>query len=111
MAAGLQTVTAFGVLADVATGYPLLLSEMTLLTALRTAATSAMVAKHLAPKGATTMAMIGNGAFGTVVFVSPPPRRRSAAAPRRSTGVATSSLCLCTTAPSACSSSPRPNSK
>ncbi len=62
MAAGLQTVTAFGVLADVATGYPLLLSEMTLLTALRTAATSAMAAKHLAPKGATTMAMIGNGA-------------------------------------------------
>ncbi|MBL8780232.1 MAG: ornithine cyclodeaminase [Alphaproteobacteria bacterium] len=62
MAAGLQTVTAFGVLADVATGYPLLLSEMTILTALRTAATSAMVAKHLAPKGAHTMAMIGNGA-------------------------------------------------
>jgi ornithine cyclodeaminase len=62
MAAGLQTVTAFGVLADVATGYPLLLSEMTILTALRTAATSAMAAKHLAPKGATTMAMIGNGA-------------------------------------------------
>ena len=59
---GLQTVTAFGLLADVATGYPVLLSEMTLLTALRTAATSAMVAKHLAPKGATTMAMIGNGA-------------------------------------------------
>ena len=62
MAAGLQTVTAFGVLADVSTGYPLLLSEMTILTALRTAATSAMAAKHLAPKGATTMAMIGNGA-------------------------------------------------
>lgn len=61
-AEGLQTVTAFGLLADVATGYPVLLSEMTLLTALRTAATSAMVAKHLAPKGATTMAMIGNGA-------------------------------------------------
>ena len=59
---GLQTVTAFGLLADVYTGYPVLLSEMTLLTALRTAATSAMVAKHLAPKGATTMAMIGNGA-------------------------------------------------
>ncbi|GHH05309.1 hypothetical protein GCM10010961_44110 [Pseudodonghicola xiamenensis] len=61
-AAGLQTVTAFGLLADVATGYPVLLSEMTLLTALRTAATSAMVARHLAPKGAHTMAMIGNGA-------------------------------------------------
>ncbi|WP_439110855.1 ornithine cyclodeaminase [Lentibacter sp.] len=59
---GLQTVTAFGLLADVYTGYPTLLSEMTLLTALRTAATSAMAAKHLAPKGAKTMAMIGNGA-------------------------------------------------
>jgi ornithine cyclodeaminase len=59
---GLQTVTAFGLLADVGTGYPVLLSEMTLLTALRTAATSAMAAKHLAPKGARTIAMIGNGA-------------------------------------------------
>src|SRR6185295_12563755 len=45
---GLQTVTAFGVLADVETGYPLLLSEMTVLTALRTAATSALAAKYLA---------------------------------------------------------------
>ncbi|WP_301270766.1 MULTISPECIES: ornithine cyclodeaminase [unclassified Roseobacter] len=62
MKEGLQTVTAFGLLADVATGYPMLLSEMTILTALRTAAMSAMAAKHLAPKNATTMAMIGNGA-------------------------------------------------
>ena len=62
MKQGLQTVTAFGLLADVGNGYPVLLSEMTLLTALRTAATSAMVAKHLAPKGARTMAMVGNGA-------------------------------------------------
>jgi len=62
MKRGLQTVTAFGLLADVATGYPLLLSEMTILTALRTAATSAMAAKWLAPKAATTMALIGNGA-------------------------------------------------
>lgn len=62
MAQGLQTVTAFGLLAQVATGYPLLLTEMTLLTALRTAATSAMAARHLAPKGVTIMAMIGNGA-------------------------------------------------
>ena len=53
MKQGLQTVTAFGLLADVATGYPLLLSEMTILTALRTAATSAMAAKWLAPQGAT----------------------------------------------------------
>ena len=35
-AAGLLTVTAFGVLADVETGYPLLLSELTVTTALRT---------------------------------------------------------------------------
>jgi len=59
---GFQTVTAFGLLADVANGYPVLLSEMTLLTALRTAATSAMAASYLAPKSASTMAMIGNGA-------------------------------------------------
>jgi len=62
MARGFQTVTAFGVLARVDNGYPVLLSEMTILTALRTAATSALVAKYLAPKGAKTMAMIGNGA-------------------------------------------------
>lgn len=59
---GLQTVTAFGLLANVGTGYPVLLSEMTMLTAMRTAATSALVARALAPKGSTTMAMIGNGA-------------------------------------------------
>jgi ornithine cyclodeaminase len=59
---GLPTVMAFGVLADVATGSPLLLSELTLTTALRTAATSVMAAKALARPGATTMALIGNGA-------------------------------------------------
>ena len=59
---GLQTVTAFGVLADVATGYPLLLTEMTLLTAMRTAATSALAASYLAPPGTRAMALIGNGA-------------------------------------------------
>jgi len=59
---GRQTVTAFGLLADVGTGYPTLLSEMTILTALRTASTSALAAKYLAPKGADCMAIIGNGA-------------------------------------------------
>ncbi|WP_135505166.1 ornithine cyclodeaminase [Roseovarius aestuariivivens] len=59
---GLQTVTAFGLLANVETGYPVLLTEMTVLTAMRTAAMSALAAKYLAPKGAHTMAMIGNGA-------------------------------------------------
>ncbi|MBV6633074.1 MAG: ornithine cyclodeaminase [Alphaproteobacteria bacterium] len=58
---GLQTVTAFGVLSDVYTGYPVLLTEMTILTALRTAASSAVAAKYLAPKDAKTMALIGNG--------------------------------------------------
>ena len=42
---GLQTVTAYGMLADVDTGYPVFLSELTLTTAFRTGATSAMVAK------------------------------------------------------------------
>lgn len=68
---GLQTVTAFGVLSDVGSGYPMLLTEMTILTALRTAATSAVAAKFLAPDGADTMAIIGNGAqseFQAVAF-------------------------------------------
>jgi ornithine cyclodeaminase len=59
---GRQTVTAFGVLSDVGNGYPMLLTEMTILTALRTAATSAVAAKYLARPNARTMAVIGNGA-------------------------------------------------
>lgn len=69
--AGLQTVTAFGLLADVHTGYPVLLSEMTLLTAVRTAATSAMAAKVLARPDSSVMAMIGTGAqaeFQAIAF-------------------------------------------
>lgn len=62
MATGLQTVTAFGMLADVATGYPVFLAEMTIATAIRTAATSALAAKYLARRGAKVMAMIGLGA-------------------------------------------------
>ncbi|MCC3861272.1 ornithine cyclodeaminase [Pseudemcibacter aquimaris] len=70
---GLQTVTAFGVLSDVETGYPLMFTEMTILTALRTAATSALAAKYLMPKGSKTMAMVGNGAqseFQALAFKS-----------------------------------------
>jgi ornithine cyclodeaminase len=58
---GFQTVTAFGMLANVHNGYPTFLAEMTLVTALRTAATSALVARHLARPNSTTMAMIGSG--------------------------------------------------
>jgi len=57
----LQTVCAFGVLSDVATGYPELISEMTILTALRTAATSALAARFLARTDARSMALIGLG--------------------------------------------------
>ncbi|GAA3311991.1 ornithine cyclodeaminase [Arthrobacter ramosus] len=60
-ARGYQTVTAFGVLADVHNGYPTFLTEMTVLTALRTAATSAMVAKKLAQPDSRVMGMIGTG--------------------------------------------------
>ncbi len=59
---GLSTVVAFGVLADVATGMPGFISELTLTTAIRTAATSVMAAKALARPDATTMALVGNGA-------------------------------------------------
>jgi ornithine cyclodeaminase len=61
-AQGLLTVTAFGVLADVATGYPVLLSEMTFMTALRTAAVSALSATRMARCSSRVMAIIGNGA-------------------------------------------------
>ncbi len=59
---GLPTVMAFGVLADVATGLPLLLSELTLTTAIRTAAMSALAARVRARPGSRRMALVGNGA-------------------------------------------------
>lgn len=58
---GYQTVTAFGALADVHNGYPVLVAEMTLLTALRTAATSALAAKYLARPDSRRAALIGAG--------------------------------------------------
>jgi ornithine cyclodeaminase len=70
-AEGLLTVTAFGVLSDVETGYPLLLSEMTFTTALRTAAMSAMAARRMARPDSRVMALIGNGAqseFQAIAF-------------------------------------------
>jgi len=70
-ALGLSTVMAFGVMADVATGMPLLISELTLTTALRTAATSAVAARALARPDSRVMALIGNGAqseFQAIAF-------------------------------------------
>jgi len=70
-AAGLPTVMAFGVLADVGTGIPRLLSELTITTAMRTAAMSAVAARALARPECRTMALIGNGAqseFQAIAF-------------------------------------------
>ena len=68
---GLPTVMAFGVLADVATGVPRFLSELTITTAIRTAATSAVTARRLARPDSRVMALIGNGAqseFQAIAF-------------------------------------------
>jgi ornithine cyclodeaminase len=59
---GLPTVMAFGVLANVENGMPELLSELTLTTAIRTAAMSVVAARVLARPESTRMALIGNGA-------------------------------------------------
>jgi ornithine cyclodeaminase len=59
---GLQTVIAFGALAEVATGYPTLIADMTLATAFRTGAISALAAAHLARPDSKVMALIGLGA-------------------------------------------------
>lgn len=70
-ARGLQTVTAFGVLADVDSGYPVMWSEMTILTALRTATISAVAARVLARPDSATMALIGTGSqaeFQAIAF-------------------------------------------
>ncbi|MDB5178831.1 MAG: ornithine cyclodeaminase [Patescibacteria group bacterium] len=58
----LQTVVATGQLSRVDTGYPLMFSEMTILTALRTAATSALATDLMARQDATILAIIGTGA-------------------------------------------------
>ena len=58
----MPTVMATGILVDVKTGYPVLLLESTILSALRTAATSAIATKYLANKGGKNLGIIGNGA-------------------------------------------------
>lgn len=56
------TVTAVGMLSEVSSGYPLLISEMTLLTAIRTAATSVLASQYLAKKNSRSFGLIGTGA-------------------------------------------------
>lgn len=68
---GMPTVMAFGALADVSTGFPRLLSELTISTALRTSVTSVMAAKALANPNSSIMGMIGCGAqsaFQAIAF-------------------------------------------
>ena len=59
---GKQTVVATGQLNEIKYGYPLLISEMTLLTALRTAASTVMATDYLARNDSKTLAIIGTGA-------------------------------------------------
>lgn len=56
------TVAAVGMLSDVNTGYPLLITEMTVLTAFRTAAASALASTYLAREQSQAFGMIGTGA-------------------------------------------------
>lgn len=57
-----MTVMATGQLSLTSTGEPLMFSEMTLLTAFRTAANSALAAKYLAKKDSSILTLIGTGA-------------------------------------------------
>jgi ornithine cyclodeaminase len=59
---GLATIVATGQLSRIDTGYPLMFSEMTLLTAFRTAATSALATDLMSRKNSKIMAIIGTGA-------------------------------------------------
>lgn len=58
----LMTVVATGQLSRIDTGYPLMFSEMTLHTALRTAATTALATDLMARKNSKVHAIIGTGA-------------------------------------------------
>lgn len=59
---GKLNVVAIGLLSDADDGYPLMISEMTILTAFRTAATGVLAAKYLAREDAKSLAIIGTGA-------------------------------------------------
>ena len=83
-ARGFQTVTAFGVLAHVDNGYPILLSEMTLLTALRTAATSASTSSRPGSSTSTPVSTASPAARANSMFGAAPTATRTASAPAAS---------------------------
>ena len=56
-----RTVAAIGMLAVAATGYAVLISEMTILTGIRTAVASALASKYLARKDIKKFGIIGTG--------------------------------------------------
>lgn len=59
---GKLSIVAIGQLSEVDSGYPLMICEMTLLTAFRTAATGVLAAKYLAREDSASLAIIGTGA-------------------------------------------------
>ena len=61
---GLPTVMATGIYLDVKTGFPIMITDMTLLTALRTGAASAVATQLLARKNSKTLGIIGTGFQG-----------------------------------------------
>ncbi|MEM0376272.1 MAG: ornithine cyclodeaminase [Thermofilum sp.] len=67
---GLLTVAALGVLADVETGYPVMIADATLLTAFRTGAVSAVASKHLARRSSRVLGIIGTGSQSEFLCLS-----------------------------------------
>jgi ornithine cyclodeaminase len=59
---GKLAITATGQLSNIIDGYPIFISEMTILTALRTAATAALATDLMSRKDAHVLALIGTGA-------------------------------------------------
>jgi ornithine cyclodeaminase/alanine dehydrogenase-like protein (mu-crystallin family) len=59
---GIPTIIASGLLVDGVTGFPLMIPESTILTALRTGIASGIATKYLAKRDSKTFGIIGNGA-------------------------------------------------
>ncbi|PWU78894.1 MAG: hypothetical protein DLM72_20230 [Candidatus Nitrosopolaris wilkensis] len=58
----IPTIIASGLLVDGRTGFPIMITESTILTAIRTGIASAIATKYLAKKGSSIIGIIGNGA-------------------------------------------------